>query len=282
MIDLSNDHREIKTYASEILEIFKRNLKNEVFSEDEIINDEFDILNLTNNPFYQKLENFSALENLKKFISEEGFKHKLNLDYPVNQGILKSKLKNEKDANEKFSEEIVNTTIEYLQYIQQIENDYLMKKRNKNNDIESELDRTLKNEVKQQTPKIEIKIENSSLDEQNLIVKKENEDINIITKSYIKKDRKNSELSHKTPLKENIKIESVERDFNLSVETRSKNVVNKNKNKTIPPDSLLGIDSKEFDRIRKMTIRKLKNLLKKLVKIYLLRFQMMMITIFRR
>jgi hypothetical protein len=279
MIELSNDHREIKTYASEILEIFKHNVKNEIFSEEEIHNDDFDILLLKNNPYYEKLENYSALENLKKFINEEGFRNHFDpYSYPSHESNNQSLSKNEKDDKEKFSEETVNTSIEYLQYIQQIETDYLMKKRNKSFDFESEHEKNLKNEVKIELPKkeIEIKNENSSINEEvKKEIKQENKENKMEIKKEVqtshknrnnfKKNRDIPEQSNETEMKEIHNEVFVDKLLNPSSETRSKKLISRDKIKIDGNDSILDINSKEFDKVRKMTIRKIKNLLKKLV-----------------
>ncbi len=57
----------------------------------------------------------------------------------------------------------------------------------------------------------------------------------------------------------------VDKLLNPSSETRSKKFISRDKIKVESSDSILDINSKEFDKIRKMTIRKIKNLLKKLV-----------------
>jgi len=266
MIELSNDHREIKTYASEILEIFKHNVKNEIFSEEEIQNDDFDILVLKNNPYYEKLENYSALENLKKFINEEGFRYNFDtFSFPINETNNQSHSKNEKDDKEKFSEETVNTSIEYLQYIQQIETDYLMKKRNKSFDIESEHEKNVKNEVKIETHKKDIKNENPSVKEEvKKEIKKEVETSHKIRNNF-KKNRDSPERLKETEMKEIQNEVFVDKLLNPSSETRSKKFISRDKIKVESSDSILDINSKEFDKIRKMTIRKIKNLLKKLV-----------------
>ena len=300
MLLLSNDHSEIKIFALEILENLKTSIKNEIFCENEIRRNEFDILSMEMSPLYEKFDNYESLENLRKYIKFLRNDNKMEKSkiVEINDSNLNIKTV---DENCYFSEDMVNKSIEYLHYIQSIENDYLMKKRKKITDFDLELEEKNENvnmdfkltysPLKTDRPQLIKKIEeeekiNNQINEINnktQINKKLKKSAKII--EYHRKSKKkasglplnykksqnknlirNLEDSHTTLINEKKEKALVDNLIKSPIDTRSKMIhTNSGNTKEDDDEKSFDFNSKEFKKIRKMTIYKFKKLLKNLV-----------------
>lgn len=250
MLDLSNDHNEIKTFAEEILHLIKQNVLEEIFQEKEISFFKFDIHSLKKNIYYEKYDKKEQLDDLRNFIKNDEY-------YPGENE--NTKIKSVNEINHFINENMVNTNVDYLKYIQAIENEYLLKKRKKNyEEIE-----TMEEEKEDKDDE-----EYSKKGKKHILpVKEEEKKINFKEIEDLNKNLKKDET-----IKINEKYDKVVVDFllNSPMKTRSKNSpieskVNQEKTPKKEKNLLTNSNSKEFEILRKEAIKKLFKSLKKVV-----------------